>query len=71
MLSTSPFSYYTHWKQTAFYLREALELRIDDVISGTFAMGSNKESPRTQDIRIEFSQSGNEESAAVLKYHLR
>jgi protein arginine N-methyltransferase 1 len=39
--STSPDDHYTHWKQTVFYLQEALTCKRDEKINGTFAICPN------------------------------
>ena len=50
--STSPRAQYTHWKQTVFYLRDPLQIRSREQITGSFAMKPNVNNARDLDIAI-------------------
>lgn len=50
--STGPDSHYTHWKQTVFYLREAITAKKNETISGHFAVKPNPRNGRDLDFRI-------------------
>jgi protein arginine N-methyltransferase 1 len=50
--STSPDSHYTHWKQTVFYLEEALTVKKNEEISGNFSMVPNERNNRDLDFSI-------------------
>jgi len=54
-LSPGPFSQYTHWKQTVFYLEEVLLVTEGDVIEGTLSCQQNKKNKRDLDIVIEYT----------------
>ncbi|KAJ2160270.1 Nuclear SAM-dependent mono-and asymmetric methyltransferase [Coemansia sp. RSA 552] len=60
--STSPFSKYTHWKQTVFYTKNTMTVCKGDVIRGTVTCGPNDENPRDLDITIDYDLEGKEES---------
>jgi len=51
--STGPHVRNTHWKQTVFYLKEALCVCSGEEISGLFTMAPNKKNNRDLDISIE------------------
>uniref|UniRef100_A0A915CV98 type I protein arginine methyltransferase n=1 Tax=Ditylenchus dipsaci TaxID=166011 RepID=A0A915CV98_9BILA len=50
--STGPDSHYTHWKQTVFYLRDALTVKKAEEIRGTFAVKPNNRNERDLDFEI-------------------
>jgi len=50
--STGPFSKYTHWKQTVFYLEDILTVKRNEIISGNIKCTRNRENPRELDIEI-------------------
>lgn len=50
--STSPFSTYTHWKQTVFYLEEPLTICSGEKIRGRISCNPNQKNPRDLDISI-------------------
>jgi len=50
--STSPDQHYTHWKQTVFYLEEALTVKRGEEISGVFTMKPNDRNNRDLDFNI-------------------
>lgn len=50
--STSPDQRYTHWKQTVFYLEEALTVKKGEEISGMFSMTPNQRNNRDLDFNI-------------------
>ena len=52
--STGPHSKYTHWKQTVFYLKEALTLEQGERINGMLSSHRNAVKPRDLDIRIDY-----------------
>jgi protein arginine N-methyltransferase 1 len=53
--STSPWSKYTHWKQTVFYLKDILAVKPGDYITGTIGSKPNQKNPRDLDIEISYS----------------
>jgi len=50
--STSPFSQYTHWKQTLFYLTDPLTVCEGETIEGSISCSPNYLNPRDLNIRI-------------------
>lgn len=50
--STGPDCHYTHWKQTVFYLRDALTVKKDEEISGEFNVQPNSRNGRDLDFQI-------------------
>jgi protein arginine N-methyltransferase 1 len=50
--STAPFSRYTHWKQTIFYLEEALTICAGETVSGEITCKPNKRNRRDLDIGL-------------------
>jgi len=52
MFTTAPWSEYTHWKQTVFYLDEALMVSKGTQIKGHIKVHHNKKNPRDLDIDI-------------------
>jgi len=55
VFSTSPFSVYTHWKQTIFYLPKTI-LPKEKEIRGMFALRKNAKNPRDLDIKIKLTE---------------
>lgn len=51
-LSTSPYSRYTHWKQTVFYMEKDLDCAEGDVLRGNIACRQSKTNFRELDIKI-------------------
>uniref|UniRef100_A0AC34QMU2 Protein arginine N-methyltransferase 1 n=1 Tax=Panagrolaimus sp. JU765 TaxID=591449 RepID=A0AC34QMU2_9BILA len=51
--STSPDSQYTHWKQTVFYMREALTVKKGEQITGTLKCAPNERNNRDLDFSID------------------
>jgi len=52
--STGPHTKYTHWKQTVFYLREALTVEAGESIKGVLACRPNERNRRDLDIGIQY-----------------
>lgn len=50
--STGPDSQYTHWKQTVFYLREAMTVKKNEEIFGEITVAPNKKNERDLDFTI-------------------
>lgn len=50
--STGPFSAYTHWKQSVFYLKDTITTNYGEFIYGSISSKPNKENPRDLDIQI-------------------
>jgi type I protein arginine methyltransferase len=70
--STAPFCRYTHWKQTIFYLQEALVVCEGETIVCTISFRPNFKNRRDLDIRLNFNLNG--ERCCVTKsidYRLR
>ena len=55
MFTTAPWSEYTHWKQTVFYLDEPLMVSKGTTIKGHIKVQHNKKNPRDLDIDIKSS----------------
>ena len=56
--STSPFSKYTHWKQTIFYLRDTIVICQGERVSGKLSCRPNKKNPRDLDINLQIHFDG-------------
>lgn len=76
--STSPQSTYTHWKQTIFYMRDAMYVQEGDYISGKITCTPNPNNERDLDILIDVSFEGTESEDGnnnvvqrTMKYNLR
>ena len=50
--STSPFSQYTHWKQTIFYLEDRITIHSGEKICGQISCKPNKQNNRDLDIEL-------------------
>ncbi|PWN33453.1 S-adenosyl-L-methionine-dependent methyltransferase [Meira miltonrushii] len=53
--TTSPFGPETHWKQTLFVLKEAIEAKKDSVLVGLLRSTPNEENTRELDVEIHYS----------------
>jgi len=56
--STGPDCHYTHWKQTVFYLRDALTVKKNEEITGVFDVKPNERNVRDLDFRIRMDFEG-------------
>ena len=56
--STSPFSKYTHWKQTIFYLNEPISICEDEEVIGTIVCRPNPKNKRDLDISLDINFDG-------------
>eukprot|EP00743_Colponemidia_sp_Colp-15_P001208 GILK01001328.1.p1 GENE.GILK01001328.1~~GILK01001328.1.p1 ORF type:complete len:398 (+),score=81.47 GILK01001328.1:175-1194(+) len=56
--STGPAARYTHWKQTVFYLDEAITVNTNETLNGTIAVKRNHKNPRDLDIKIAYHFEG-------------
>lgn len=56
--STGPFTKYTHWKQTVFYLNDVIVGHKGEVIEGSLSCKPNAKNPRDLDIGIEVKFDG-------------
>ena len=73
--ATGPRDRYTHWKQTAFYLPNDLQVQAGDVLRGSLSCKPNARNPRDLDIAIAcrlFDSSGlaKEEEGQHYDYHM-
>ncbi|KAH7715069.1 CRE-PRMT-1 protein [Aphelenchoides avenae] len=50
--STGPDCQYTHWKQTVFYLNDALTVKKNEEIVGHFSVKPNEQNPRDLDFKV-------------------
>lgn len=50
--STGPHTKYTHWKQTVFYIQDALTVEEGEVIHGVLSSKPSEKNKRDLDIRI-------------------
>ena len=71
--STAPFARYTHWKQTVFYLEEALTICTGETVEGEITTKKNRKNCRDLDIRLKMSFHGNHGNITnrVTDYRLR
>jgi len=69
--STGPHAKYTHWKQTVFYLGDAIAMDEDDTIEGTISVAPNKRNNRDLDIVIDYAASGEAAQGAAEKREYR
>ena len=72
--STGPHAPYTHWKQTVFYLDDALDIKAGDQVTGTIQCGPNKGNPRDLDIELSHTfepPEGRPKQSATRSYRLR
>ncbi|KXS19104.1 S-adenosyl-L-methionine-dependent methyltransferase [Gonapodya prolifera JEL478] len=56
--STGPYSQYTHWKQTVFYLRDYLTIKQGEVVEGELECKPNARNPRDLDFKIRVKFNG-------------
>lgn len=56
--STGPHAKYTHWKQTVFYLNDALMVSPGDQMKGALSCKPNNINPRDLDIVINYDFQG-------------
>ena len=56
--STSPYSKYTHWKQTIFYLKDVITICDGETIHGTISCKPNNKNPRDLDIKLNVNFTG-------------
>lgn len=56
--STSPFSRYTHWKQTVLYLRDPLTVCSGEHVQGSISSRPNERNPRDLDITVSIDFEG-------------
>jgi protein arginine N-methyltransferase 1 len=52
--STAPYSAYTHWKQTVFYLAQDIRVNKGDSFYGTLSCKPSEKNPRELDIEIRY-----------------
>ena len=71
--STSPFSKYTHWKQTIFYLKDRITICEGEEITGTIACRPNRKNTRDLDISFDINCHGMHSTISNehLEYRLR
>ena len=70
--STSPFTAYTHWKQTVFYLQEPLTICSGEEINGAITCKPNHKNPRDLDISISVNFNGRcMQQQSTQEYRLR
>lgn len=58
VLSTSPYSKYTHWKQTTFYTEKDISVSRGDVLKGSIAVRKSKTNFRELDVKISYKLKG-------------
>lgn len=73
VLSTSPFTYPTHWKQTVFYVKDPIVVHKGETITGIIKCCPNSNNKRDLDISIQHSFNGKDSQInnEVLEYRLR
>ena len=62
--STGPASEPTHWKQTAFFLREPISVAEGTVVEGTFKCRKSDDNSRELDVEIHYAVRESEAAAA-------
>jgi len=71
-ISTSPLSRATHWKQTVFYLDEAVPIDVGDLVTGSLAVRPSTKNHRDLDIAIRYMYHMDDRSGGTtLRYRLR
>ena len=66
--STSPFSKYTHWKQTIFYLNDPISMCAGEELSGTIKCVPNPKNKRDLDISLDLNFNG--KNCKIINKHL-
>ncbi|KAI9193224.1 S-adenosyl-L-methionine-dependent methyltransferase [Polychytrium aggregatum] len=56
--STGPHAKYTHWKQTVFYLQDALTVKKGEIVTGSFSLKPNVKNERDLDIILRYQFKG-------------
>jgi type I protein arginine methyltransferase len=70
--STSPAAKPTHWKQTVFYLKEALTICQGETVTGKLMCRPNTINPRDLDFHLEYAFSGKHATSSdTLEYRMR
>jgi len=70
--STSPSAQYTHWKQTVFYLEDAIAICCGETMAGTIECHPNPSNGRDLDISLTFEVDGRHTKLKnSMLYHLR
>ena len=64
--STGPYSDYTHWKQTLFYLPKDLFVEKGEVIRGSIAAKKNEKNWRAIDIKLSLHQQNSKAKNSLL-----
>ncbi|KAJ8606133.1 hypothetical protein MRB53_041209 [Persea americana] len=62
--STGPHTKYTHWKQTVFYLTDALTVDVGETVSGRLTCKPNERNRRDLDIGLEWQLDSQDEGRA-------
>eukprot|EP01104_Vermistella_antarctica_P000981 TRINITY_DN11053_c0_g1_i1.p1 TRINITY_DN11053_c0_g1~~TRINITY_DN11053_c0_g1_i1.p1 ORF type:complete len:342 (-),score=120.26 TRINITY_DN11053_c0_g1_i1:109-1134(-) len=60
--STGPEAHYTHWKQTVFYLEDAVPVSVGDKVTGRIDCKPNKKNERDLDIIIDYKFESKEDT---------
>lgn len=58
VLSTAPEETPTHWQQTILYIYDPIEVRQDQMISGSITLSQSRENPRFLNIHLEYTCAG-------------
>ncbi|BFZ54719.1 Nuclear SAM-dependent mono-and asymmetric methyltransferase [Savitreella phatthalungensis] len=53
--STGPQAQYTHWKQTVFYIGQALTMNAGELVKGHLRCAPNDKNPRDLDIHVDYA----------------
>lgn len=67
--TTSPYGPYTHWKQTVFYMKDALVCEKGDAVTGMVAIKKNSKNHRDLDIKISYEFRGQYCEASNTQYY--
>jgi protein arginine N-methyltransferase 1 len=70
--STGPHAKYTHWKQTVFYLQDALTMEVGETVEGVLRCRPNAKNHRDLDIEVGYKFEGaNARAEGLQAYRLR
>ncbi|CAE7097105.1 unnamed protein product [Rhizoctonia solani] len=72
--STGPHAKYTHWKQTVFYTKDVIPvkiLKVGDEIVGTLTCAPNQRNNRDLDITIKYESKGEREASDFIQYKIQ
>ncbi|MGB1601922.1 MAG: hypothetical protein ACPIOQ_54850, partial [Promethearchaeia archaeon] len=71
--STSPRAQYTHWRQSVFYLPDALVVSKDELVTGSLSIKPNAKNHRDMDFVLTYTHKGKVEGlkSETLNFRMR